>query len=216
MDTYLCGAGGLGREVLDECTFSNIPVTGFFDDVKPKGTLVNSVPVVGCIKDIKEICEYGQILFSVGSPRLKMNWVRESDHPLFGRLISKHARVGSQTHVGVNVVICAGTKVNCNIIIGHHVFINVNVTVGHDVLIDNFVNISPGVIVCGGVKIGLGCDLGAGSVILPKVELPEFGIIGAGTIVTKTPEVPPGHNYTMVGNPGRVIKTSYEEHKEGY
>jgi acetyltransferase-like isoleucine patch superfamily enzyme len=52
------------------------------------------------------------------------------------------------------------------------------------------------------VRIGDGCDIGTGSIILPGVEIGEGSIIGAGAIVTKS--IPP---YCIaVGAPAKVIK----------
>jgi acetyltransferase-like isoleucine patch superfamily enzyme len=53
------------------------------------------------------------------------------------------------------------------------------------------------------IKIGKYCWLGMNSVILPGVELGDFSIIGAGTIVTKS--FPEGY-VVLGGAPARVIK----------
>lgn len=52
------------------------------------------------------------------------------------------------------------------------------------------------------VRIGDGCDIGMGAIILPGVRVGEGSIVGAGSVVTK--EVEP---YTIVaGNPARLLR----------
>lgn len=54
------------------------------------------------------------------------------------------------------------------------------------------------------VVIGDGCDLGAGAVILPGVELGERVQVGAGAVVTKSF----GSDQTLVGVPARSVGRS--------
>ena len=52
------------------------------------------------------------------------------------------------------------------------------------------------------IKIGSGCWLGGGVIVLPGVTIGDGSVIGAGSVVTK--DIPP--NSLAVGNPCRVIK----------
>lgn len=63
------------------------------------------------------------------------------------------------------------------------------------------------------VKIGKYCWLGMNSVILPGVELGDFTIVGAGSVVTKSFK----DGYCVVaGNPAKVIKLLEKEKCIGY
>ncbi len=53
------------------------------------------------------------------------------------------------------------------------------------------------------IRIGAYCWLGMGTVILPEVELGDFTIVGAGSIVTKS--FPEGY-CVIAGNPAKVIR----------
>lgn len=51
-------------------------------------------------------------------------------------------------------------------------------------------------------KIGNGCWLGGGVIVLPGVTIGDGSVIGAGSVVTK--DIP--ENSLAVGNPCRVIR----------
>lgn len=53
------------------------------------------------------------------------------------------------------------------------------------------------------VKIGKYCWIGMGALIMPNVELGDFTIVGAGSVVTKS--FPNGY-CVVAGNPARLIK----------
>ena len=53
------------------------------------------------------------------------------------------------------------------------------------------------------IKIGSGCWLGGGVIVLPNIIIGEGTVIGAGSVVTK--DIP--KNSVAVGNPCRVIRT---------
>ena len=52
------------------------------------------------------------------------------------------------------------------------------------------------------IKIGNGCWLGGGAIVLPGVTIGDGSVIGAGSVVTK--DIP--ENSLAVGNPCRVIR----------
>ena len=56
---------------------------------------------------------------------------------------------------------------------------------------------------CNSIKIGAYCWLGMNSMILPNVELGDFTIVGAGSVVTKSFK----EGYCVIGgNPAQIIK----------
>ena len=57
--------------------------------------------------------------------------------------------------------------------------------------------------ICNPTKIGAYCWLGMNSMILPNVELGDFTIVGAGSVVTKS--FKDGH-CIIAGNPAKLIK----------
>lgn len=62
------------------------------------------------------------------------------------------------------------------------------------------------------VKIGNGCWIGGGAIILPGVTIGDGTVIGAGSVVTK--DIPA--NCVAIGNPCRVIRKINGETNEAY
>lgn len=122
---------------------------------------------------------------------------------------------GCNIYIGNNVSVNMNcTFVDCNKIeIGNNVLIASNVqlyTATHPVelserLTPNW-DINTGEYFCRTyalpIKIGNGCWLGGGVIVLPGVTIGDNSVIGAGSVVTK--DIPA--NSVAVGNPCRVIR----------
>ena len=61
-----------------------------------------------------------------------------------------------------------------------------------------------GVSIAKPIRIGKGVWIGAGAILLPGVEVGDYSVIGAGSVVTKNIEA----NVTAVGNPCKVISVN--------
>ena len=120
---------------------------------------------------------------------------------------------GCNIHIGDNVSVNMNcTFVDCNkITIGDNVLIASNVqlyTATHPVeLAERYVaNLETEQLIrCTyalPIKIGNGCWLGGGVIVLPGVTIGDGSVIGAGSVVTK--DIP--ENSLAVGNPCRVIR----------
>ena len=131
---------------------------------------------------------------------------------------------GRNIYVGSNVSVNMNcTFVDCNRIdIGSNVLIASNVqlyTATHPVELSQRLtpdwNPESGEYFCRTyarpIKIGNGCWLGGGVIILPGVTIGDGCVIGGGSVVTK--DIPP--NSLAVGNPCRVIRKINEEARNG-
>lgn len=150
------------------------------------------------------------------------------DNPIIrsGSVVYAGSIIGDNLETGHNVVIREentigddvrlwnGSVIDYGCVIGHRVKIHSQVYVGQFTTIEDDVFLAPGVILtndmhpgCGfskecmeGPTIKRGAQIGGNAVILPRVMIGEYSVIGAGSVVTR--DVPP---YSVVsGNPARL------------
>lgn len=99
--------------------------------------------------------------------------------------------IGENTNVQDNTVL----HVNRN----RGLYIGNNVTIGHGAIVH-------------GCTVGNNVLIGMGSIILDGVEIEDYCIIGAGSLVTANKVIPEGS--MVYGNPAKVIRMLTEEEKE--
>jgi sugar O-acyltransferase (sialic acid O-acetyltransferase NeuD family) len=206
---YIYGCGGFGKEVLQiildlAANNEEIRCKGFIVDsgLKPDHA-IHGIPVYD---DMNMISECDEIVIAIGSPSDKAKVCNrillQRPNIKFSTLVHPRAWLGRQVSLGGGSIICAGALITTDIVIGSHVHINIGCTVGHDSIIGDFTTLNPSVNISGGAVLGKGCEIGTGSIVLPKTEIGLWSITGAGSVVNQNL---PG-NITAVGIPAKVIK----------
>ena len=76
------------------------------------------------------------------------------------------------------------------------------------VIIGNRVSVGHGAIVHG-AKVGDGCLIGMGAVLMNRCEIGENSIVGAGSLVTQGKVIPP--RSLVMGSPARVVRELTDE-----
>ncbi|MBQ4307115.1 MAG: gamma carbonic anhydrase family protein [Lachnospiraceae bacterium] len=76
------------------------------------------------------------------------------------------------------------------------------------VIIGNRVTVGHGAIVHG-AKVGDGCLIGMGAVLMNRCEIGENSIVGAGSLVTQGKVIPP--RSLVMGSPARVVRELTDE-----
>jgi acetyltransferase EpsM len=217
----IVGAGGHGSELfsyIQDMVAQGQPlhVAGFVDDHKPRGPWGAS-EIVGNLDDLKErALQHPQQTFhyitAVGDNRVRRQLVQKIDAleaPNITPWTLRHpsAVVAQNVEIGAGTCLAPGTIVTAGARLGQHCIVNVNASISHDCAIGDFVNINPRVALCGGVKVGEGCYVGAGSTIIERLTIGEWTTIGAGaTAISHIPA-----HTTAVGVPARVIKHHISE-----
>jgi acetyltransferase EpsM len=197
----LFGASGHGKVILDILELNGAGEIKIWDD-SPQGALSGydvSLP------DFKDSAALNGVVISIGdNTNRKKVAERFPQQTKFHTAVHPSATIGKTVSVGEGTVIMAGVSVNPDTNIGKHGIINTNASIDHDCKIGDYVHISPNVALCGNVTVGEGTHIGAASVVIPGKTIGKWCTIGAGTVIIN--DVP---DYaTVVGNPGRIIKTS--------
>jgi sugar O-acyltransferase (sialic acid O-acetyltransferase NeuD family) len=205
------GAGGFGLEVAMLIEQINLAeprwqIVGFFDDGKPKGTLVNDWATLGGLKELNEWTEPLAVAFALGMPRTKRNVIRQLNNSLLYFPVLTHPSVicgpSRYVQIGEGTLICAGTIITTNIDIGRFVTINLACTVGHETVIGDYCSFMPTCNISGEVSVGETSFWGTGAKVINRVCVGAETMIGAGAVVIS--DIP--HNATAVGVPAKVVK----------
>lgn len=140
-------------------------------------------------------------------------------------VVYRGSSFGAGLHLGHGSLVRESCRFGANVSIGSHSVVEHTVTLGDGVrlhsgcfvpelsVLEDGVWLGPGVIVTNakypnrpdtkenltGVTLRRGATVGAGSILLPGVEIGAEALIGAGAVVTS--DVPAGS--VIVGNPGR-------------
>lgn len=196
--TYLYGAGGHGKVVIEIAELSGVQIAGLVD-ADPAINRLLGYPV----STVLPIDEEALFTISIGDNRTRKDIVLKLGRRKFQTLIHLNTAISSRSRLAEGTVVMAGATINTDASIGKHCIINTNASIDHDCCIDDFVHISPNATLAGNVTVGEGTSIGIGACVIQNIKIGKWCTIGAGTIVIR--DVPDGA--TVVGNPGRVIKT---------
>jgi sugar O-acyltransferase (sialic acid O-acetyltransferase NeuD family) len=195
--TYIYGASGHGKVILDILESQRIQVFGFIDD-DPLKLEFSKLPVFR-VEQASE--KNSRIVMGIGINQIRMQVVSRINyifinaiHP--SAIVSPNSFVEEGTVIMQMAVIQPGTKV------GRHCIINTKASVDHDCLVGDFVHISPGATICGDVEIGDLTWIGAGATVIQGIKIGNNVVVGAGAVVIK--DIP--DNVTVAGNPARIIE----------
>jgi sugar O-acyltransferase (sialic acid O-acetyltransferase NeuD family) len=206
----LVGGGGHCKSIIDSIINHKV-----WSDIKiidlgiEKGTLIDSIEVIGKDDDLLELYKSGYThafvsLGSVGNTdkRKKIfNFLKKIGFviPIIidsTSIISKFSYIGEGSYIGKKVII------NSNVTLGICSIINTGAIVEHDCEIGDFVHVAPGSVISGTVKIGSNTHIGTNSTIKNNVIIGKDTIIGVGSVVVNNI----ASNVIAFGNPCREVK----------
>jgi len=198
--TYLFGASGHAKVIIDSLVASGLFVAGLFDDNENVKSLLN-YPVLGPFNS--DVLGSDSLIISVGLNNIRKKIVENLPKKVvYGKAIHPSAVISSHAIVGDGTVVMQGAIIQSCAVIGKHCIINTAASVDHDCVIEDYVHISPNATLCGGVSVAEGSQIGAGAVVIPGIKIGRWSLIAAGAVVMKN--VP--DNVLVLGNPARVIK----------
>ena len=140
-----------------------------------------------------------------------------------GTIIWHNVQVRENATIGRDCILGKGVYVDFDVVVGDNCKLQNGVSVYHPAVLEDGVFLGPGVILtndyypravnpdlslksaddwaASSSHVGTGASVGAGSTLLPGVNIGSWAMIGAGTVVTH--DVP--MYGLMYGNPGRLI-----------
>lgn len=198
----LFGASGHCKVIIDILLANNFEIGDIVDDNPKTETLLQYKVQKNENSVFKSDSNW---IISIGNNGIRKK-ISATVHVKYIKVIHPFAQISSFVKIGEGTVVMPGVVVNPDVSIGKHCIINTGAIIEHDVKIEDFVHICPGVALAGDVKVGEGSQIGIGATVIQGVKIGKWAMIGAGAVIIK--DVP---DYsTVVGNPGRIIKTGKE------
>lgn len=196
----LFGASGHAKVIIDILIKTNIAINNIYDDNKSINILLGHKVI--SVTD-KKLDSNTPFILSVGNNKIREVVSKKHQNLKYGTVFHPNCLIDSTSVINEGTVIMAGAIINSSVKVGKHCIINTAAVVEHDCIIKDFVHISPNATLCGNVTIGKCSHIGAGAVVIQGVSIGDNVIIGAGSVIVK--DVP--DNVTVVGNPGKIIKS---------
>jgi acetyltransferase EpsM len=200
------GGGGHSKSLIDLIRAEGkYHIHGIVDDGLPAGSLIMGVPVLGDGTKLTELRRQGiglsvNAVGGIGSiaPRLKVYERLRQAGFCFPTVIHPRAFVEPSAILGDGGQLFFNAYIGSEVKVGFGCIINTGAIISHDCILCDFVNISPGAILAGavtvnerslvgmGVTVNLHVSIGAGSRVgnsaTVKEDIPENGVVRAGTI----------------------------------
>lgn len=197
----LIGYSGHSYVCIETALLSGFEIVGYFD-IEEKLMNPYNINYLGSENNLTK--SDTNLFIAIGNNSLRHQvFEKLSLNNYFSILIHPFSFISSTTSISSNVLISAGAIVNAHAKIGHGCIINTSSIIEHECVIDDFVHIAPGAVLAGNVKVGKRSFIGANATIKQGLTIGKDVIVGAGAVIIN--DIP--SNSTVVGNPGRIIKT---------
>ena len=194
---YLYGASGHGKVVAEVAEANGDNIEAYIDENESKEKVL-SYPV------LHEIPPHDiDVLISIGNNKVRKRIVDQGELFNYVTLIHPKSILSKRVKIGEGTVVMPGVTINAVVKLGKHCIINTNASIDHDCIIEDFVHISPNAALGGNVLVGEGTHIGIGANIIQGITIGKWCTIGAGAVIIS--DIPDG--CTVVGNPGRIIKS---------
>jgi sugar O-acyltransferase (sialic acid O-acetyltransferase NeuD family) len=209
---FICGGGDFGREVLWACSEIPReardwePYAFLDDDVQAAtarmGKYGISLPVAGSIRDHQPASDE-VFVCCIADPRQKLQICEtlKQKNAAFINVIHPTVAIAPGATVGEGCILCRGVILSSDAQIGNFVIVNFYSTAGHNCVVEDGCTINCHCDITGWVKVGRGAYLGTHSAVLPGARIGEFATVGAGSVVLRKVEA----GKTAIGVPARHI-----------
>lgn len=196
--SYIVGASGHGKVVLDSLLRQGKSIVGFVDD-DPLKTEFLGYPVLRK----SEVQSDEELLWGIGNGEVRAKLKVQLPNR-FGTCVDPSAIVANSVVIGEGTVVLHGAIVQPDCLIGSHCIVNTKASIDHDCTIGDYSHIAPGATICGNVSIGRNCWIGAGATIIQGVKLGDNVVVGAGATILDSFD----DNLVIIGTPARPLNKS--------
>lgn len=203
----IIGAGGNSRVAISVLRQTNEwNIQGIIDtDYKGQTEAIMGVSVIGGEEKLTEVkTNYNNVFVAIGDNKQRRLWYEKLT--LLGyntpTIVSDLAYVDPSARLGKGNLLCAYSYVGPECVIGDNNILNTRSNLEHESSVEDHSHLAPSITTGGRCRIGSEVLIGAGSIILPKVEIPGNTVIGANSLVIDSLTT----NGTYIGSPVRKIK----------
>ena len=166
-------------------------VVGYFDNIEPKGSIVNGKPVLGAVEDAITSFHnkiFDEIFIGVGYTRFDLReqfYSQLKGKVPFANIIMPTAKVQKSAKIGEGVFLGENTFIGEGCLVGDNVFIHGSSYIAHDNTIGNHSYLSGRIDTAGFCKIGNRNFIGIRTIISDHITICDDVWIGLGCIVAK-------------------------------
>lgn len=209
---YIIGARGFGREVYDlalqTAAFKNneFEIVGYLDDKIDALAEYSGYPPIVSSAENYIPQEHDVFVCAMGTPETKKKYVEIilAKNGQFINLIHPNSAISSKIDQCQGLLIFPNVVISVDVKLGDFISIQSFSFIGHDANISNWCHINTFCSINGFVNMAESVQMYTHATVLPKFNIGQNTIIGAGSMVMKNlPE-----NITVFGNPARELKIS--------
>lgn len=182
----IIGCGGHGRVIADIARASGELSIGFLDD-DPAASPPHLRAQGPTLALLPSLIASHRFLVGVGDAAARRR-LAEAVLAAGGDLavlVHPTAVIAKDVTIGAGTVVMAGAIINTGARIGRFAIINTGSIIEHDNMIEDNVQIAPGATLAGTVICRADAFIGAGAIVIPRIEIGQGAYIAAGAVVTR-------------------------------
>ena len=206
------GNGGVIANAIADANkrgYNEYEVVGYLNDGVQKGTIIDSCPVVGDIKNdlpryVKEGYYFIIAILKLDGVEERIKLIEELPIPekQLATFVHPTAYVAPNVKLGPGCVIMPMVAISSNTILGKGCIVMVCATIGHDDVIDDFTHIAAQACVGAFLHIGKGVHIGLNSTIREHITIGDFATLGMAACLTKNV----GRKEIWAGIPAKFLR----------